>query len=100
YGVAHRLMHGVQYIVMVYAFLHRSAVQKLSKPGLWSRLAGQGRLKWFLLGGGAYALLYQIMLHNPLDEFGFGVVNFASYQAIPQFNLPALDYKAGYELFA
>jgi hypothetical protein len=100
YGVAHRLMHGVQYIVMVYAFLHRSAVRKLSQPGFWNRLAGKGRLKWFLLGGGAYALLYQLMLGNPLDEFGFGVVNFASYQAIPQFNIPELGFAGGYELFS
>jgi hypothetical protein len=100
YGVAHRLMHGVQYIVMVYAFLSRNATQKLSRPGLWSRLAGEGRLKWFLLGGGAYALLYQVMLGNPLDEFGFGVVNFASYQAIPQFNIPDLGFAGGYELFS
>jgi hypothetical protein len=100
YGVAHRLMHGVQYMVMVYAFLHRNATEKLSRPGLWSRLAGEGRLKWFLLGGGAYALLYQLMLNHPLDEFGFGVVNFASAQAIPQFNIPELGFAGGYELFS
>ena len=99
YGIAHRIMHGLQYIVMVYFFLDRSAKQGVAKAGLWSRLAGEGRLKWFILGGGAYALLYQIMLNNPLDEFGFGVVNFAPYQAIPQFDLPNLGFQGGYELF-
>ena len=54
----------------------------------------------FLLGGGAYALLYQVMLNNPLDEFGFGVVNFAPYQEIPQFNIPDLGFTGGYELFS
>jgi hypothetical protein len=57
-------------------------------------------MKWFILGGGAYALLYQLMLNNPLDEFGFGVVNFAPYPAIQQFNLPALDYAMSYELWS
>jgi hypothetical protein len=100
YGVAHRIMHGLQYIVMVYFFLDRNAKQGSAKAGLWTRLAGEGRLKWFVLGGGAYALLYQIMLNNPLDEFGFGVVNFAPYQAIPQFDLPNLGFQGGYELFS
>ena len=99
YGIAHRIMHGMQYIVMVYFFLDRSARQASAKPGLWSMLAGEGRLKWFIVGGGAYALLYQLMLNNPLDEFGFGVVNFAPYQAIPQFDLPNLGFQGGYELF-
>ena len=92
-------MQGMQYMVMVYFFLDRSARQSSAKPGLWSMLAGEGRLKWFIVGEGAYALLYQLMLNNPLDEFGFGVVNFAPYQAIPQFDLPTLGFQGGYELF-
>jgi hypothetical protein len=100
YGIAHRLMHGLQYMVIVYFFLERNAAQGSSRPGLWSRLAGEGRLKWFLLGGGLYALFYQLLLNNPLDSFGFGVVNFAPYQAIPQFDLPALGFAGGYELFS
>ena len=38
---------------------------------------GKGKLKWFLLGGGAYAIVVQLLINRPLDEFGFGVVNFA-----------------------
>ena len=52
FAIAHRIMHGVQYMVMVYFFLERKADGNLSKPEFWSLVAGQGRLKWFLLGGG------------------------------------------------
>ena len=100
YGVAHRIMHGVQYIVMVYFFLDRTKKQGEARPGLWSRLAGEGHLTWFLLAAGAYALLFQFLLGSPLDEFGFGVVNFANYQAIPSFDLPNLGFQGGYELFS
>ena len=100
YAVAHRIMHGVQYIVMVYAFMRRTSDRPTARPGFWSLVVGQGRLRWFLLGGVAYAVLFQLLINHPLDEFGFGVVNFAPYPAIPQFNLPALDYEASYALFS
>lgn len=100
YAVAHRIMHGVQYMVMVNAFLGRKAAHQQTRRGFWSWVSGDGRLKWFLLCGGAYAVLFQLLIQRPLDEFGFGVVNFAPYQAIPAFNLPALDAGSSYELFA
>ena len=100
YAIAHRIMHGVQYIVIVYFFMRRYAEQGSSTPGLWTRLVGHGRLRWFLVGGAAYALFFQLLLNRPLDEFGFGVVNFLPYPAIPQFNIPVLDYTGGYELWA
>jgi hypothetical protein len=100
FAVAHRIMHGVQYMVMVHAFLGRKALSSESRRGLWNRVTGQGRLKWFLLGGGIYAVLFQILIHRPLDELGFGVVNFAPYEAIPQFNIPELDPTAAYALFS
>jgi hypothetical protein len=100
FAVAHRIMHGVQYMVLVSAFLGRKAADRAARPGFWSRVSGKGRLKWFLLCGGAYAVVVQLLIQRPLDEFAFGVVNFAPYQAIPAFNLPALDATAGYELFA
>jgi len=100
YAIAHRIMHGVQYMVIVYFFLHRKAEQASSQPGLWTRLAGKGRLRWFLLTGFVYAVFFQMLLHVPFDSFGFGVVNFASYQEIPQFNLPELGRPGGYELWS
>jgi hypothetical protein len=100
FAIAHRIMHGVQYMVMVFLFMGRKAEEPSAQPGFWTRMSGKRGLKWFLLGGGAYAVLVQLLIGRPLDEFGFGIVNFAAYQAIPQFNIPALDYHSAYALFA
>jgi hypothetical protein len=100
YAVAHRIMHGVQYIVMVYAFMGRTAAQRPNALGLWRRMVGQGRFRWFLVGGIVYVALFQLLINRPFDELGFGVVNFAPYPAIQQFNLPALDYAGAYELWS
>lgn len=100
WAVAHRLMHGVQYIVMVYSFMDKSREKGTFRPGFWSRLTGPGNLKWFLAGGVGYAVLFQLIINRPLDEFGFGVVNFAPYPAIPEFGIPALDYSSGYAMFS
>jgi hypothetical protein len=99
YAVAHRIMHGVQYIVMVYAFMGRAAARREGPGGFWKRVVGEGRLRWFIVGAVAYAAFFQLLINRPFDEFGFGVVNFAPYPAIPQFNLPALDYAASHQLW-
>jgi hypothetical protein len=100
WAVAHRMMHGVQYIVMVYSFMEKSQEKGSFREGFWTRLTGPGNLKWFLGGGVAYAVLFQLIINRPLDEFGFGVVNFAPYPAIPEFGIPALDYSSGYAMFS
>lgn len=62
YAVAHRIMHGVQYIVMVYFFMRRAGshagTHASPQRGVWSRLVGQGRWYWFVLGGVAYAVVF------------------------------------------
>jgi hypothetical protein len=63
-------------------------------------MVAPGGLKWYLLGGVAYAVLFQLIINRPLDQFSFGVVNFAPYPAIPQFGISALDYSGAYALFA
>lgn len=100
YAVAHRIMHGTQYMVMVYAFMGRKAADASARRGVWNRLVGKGHLRWYILGGAAYAVVFQLLINRPLDELGFGVVNFAPYPAIEQFNIPALGYPGGAELWA
>lgn len=100
YAVAHRIMHGIQYIVMVYIFMDNSARKPGAKRGLWTRLVGERRWVLFVLGGIAYAGIFQLLINRPMDEFGFGVVNFAPYPAIEQFNLPALGYHGSFELWS
>jgi len=100
WAVAHRIMHGVQYIMYVWVYMDRLNAKGEATPGLWSKMVGKGGLKWYLLGGMAYAMIFQLFINRPLDEFGFGVVNFAPYPALPQFGIPALDYSAAFALFA
>jgi hypothetical protein len=100
YAIAHRIMHGVQYIVMVYAFMGRSAAQRPAEEQRAARTADWRRLRWLIPGGIAYAAVFQLLINRPLDEFGFGIVNFAPYPAIQQFNLPALDVAASYVLWS
>ena len=52
------------------------------------------------MGGFAYAIAFQLLIHLPRDEFGLGFVNFAPYPSIPEFGIPALDYSSGYALFS
>jgi len=100
WAVAHRVMHGVQYMVMVYSYMTKSQAKGTATAGFWSLLTGPGKLRWFLAGGAAYAVVFQLLINRPLDEFGFGVVNFAPYPAIAEFNLPALDYQASFGLYS
>ena len=99
YAVAHRIMHGLQYLVIVFSFMQKAG-EPASGPQGWGRiLAGHGRLQWFIVGGIAYAMVFQLLLNRPLDEFGFGVVNFAPYPPVPQFNFPAMDYAGSFALW-
>jgi hypothetical protein len=67
-------MHGLQYLVFVYWFLERKQKTSGTKPWMLPALNGWS----FALTGLAYALLLQLLLLRPLDEFGFGLFNFAS----------------------
>ena len=78
YGIAHRLMHGLQYIVIVYWYLRRK--QQSRDPVDRDRVAGlvqPGKVLRFVAACLVYAVLYQLIVGQPLERFGFGVVNFA-----------------------
>jgi hypothetical protein len=70
YTVAHRIMHGVQYIVFVYWYLGRKAATTGATPRLFPQF-GLGR---FLLLGAAYAVVFQVAVGSGLADFSFGLV--------------------------
>jgi len=103
-GVAHRLMHGVQYIVMVYWYTRRK-VHGTAPTGdrkrLVHRLVQAGNVKLFLLGCLVYAVVYQLLIGAPLGEFGFGIFNFTEgTAAIPELGLNGFGIEARYDLYA
>jgi hypothetical protein len=70
YTVAHRIMHGVQYIVFVYWYLGKKAEATGQRP----RLMGNFSLGRFLMFGAVYAVLFQLAVGSGLGDFSFGLV--------------------------
>ena len=101
FGIAHRMMHGIQYIVIVHSYVRRKSSDPGQQIGWFPRLAWKGNEKWFLVAGLFYAALYQIIVAAPLDQFGFGVVNFmAIYEAVPELGIAGMSEGMSYDLFA
>lgn len=83
YAVAHRIMHGVQYIAMVYWYLERKAEKTDRRPRFLGRLVW-----WRFLGLGIlYALLFQLAIGADLGDFTFGLVSVL--QADPAYGFSA-----------
>ena len=101
FGIAHRLMHGLQYMVIVHFFMKRMKQRVPDKRTWWARKFGAGNVTALVVLGLIYLFIYQILVNAPLEPLGFGVVNFtAVYHAIPSLGLEAIEREAGYELFA
>lgn len=75
WGVAHRLMHGVQYIVMVHAFMQRKHDSTGIEPAFTSRMFDRGGLAFYVGAGVFYAAAYQLLVGGSLADFGFGFVD-------------------------
>lgn len=105
-GIAHRIMHGLQYIVMVHSYIRRKEDVKGEGRGLLARLVQPSTVWAFVLMSLFYAFIYQLLTNQPLRQFGFGVVNFTSeyftsqYHAIPSLGLSGITPAVGYDLFA
>ncbi|MCA9510441.1 MAG: hypothetical protein KC560_07020 [Myxococcales bacterium] len=75
WGVAHRLMHGVQYIVMVHAYMQRKHDTDGIEPAATSRMFDRGGLAYFLGAAVFYAAAYQVIVGGSLADFGFGFLS-------------------------
>src|SRR5262249_21267274 len=113
FGIAHRLMHGVQYMAIVNSYLGRKLERFASRSAAecadmtpvegeahLASLTRSRRTMLFIGMGAAYALLYQFLVLRPLDEFGFGVVNFMAVGVAPQTGVADVSRATGYDLFA
>ena len=102
FGIAHRLMHGLQYNVMVLWYVKRKNKAQPTRSSFWIvRQLRAGNLLVFFVVGLVYAVCFQLAVQAPLDEFGFGLVHFADqYQAIPEHGIKAMPNWLGYHMFA
>lgn len=100
FAVAHRIMHGIQYIVMVY-FYNRHKVERTGGDSALLRfVSGKGRVKAFLLICAAYALAFHALTEGLVRDFGFGLIGFNtnfdlfSYSLLSSFALLHYYYDA------
>ena len=101
WSIAHRLMHGVQYMVIVYWYIRRKVAQTGQTRGVLASVARPGNLKAFLLLGLMYAVVYNFITGDGLDSFGFGILNFTiPYDSVPELGIAAMSSQARYDLFA
>ena len=70
--IAHSIMHGVQYIVIVHSHLRRNANPRDTFVSWVSR---SGNVAAFLGVCALYALAYQMITLQPLSTFGFGFLD-------------------------
>ncbi len=83
YLVAHRIMHGVQYILMVYWYVENKAERTGRTPLLLSNL----NLSRYLLLGAAYAIVYHFVTGGNLSLLSFGLINSLQSDPILNFSL-------------
>ena len=99
FGIAHRIMHGVQYNVMVYWYIRRKTADE--PQGISARLVRPGSVGLFIGVGVIYAAAFQFCTGGPLAAFGFGVVPFAGhYGEIPALGLQGMTKGESYALFS
>ncbi len=100
FAVAHRIMHGIQYIVMVY-FYNRHKVERTGGDSALLRYVASKRgVKFFILLCAAYALVFHALSEGLVRDFGFGLVGFNtnfdlfSYSLLSSFALIHYYYDA------
>ena len=95
FGIAHRIMHGVQYMVIVYFYLDHKAENKNN-----TRLSSFGVWKYIGLAV-LYLVLYQLFSGNPLSQFDFGIAGlFRDYTVIPEVGLDQVSARQARDIYA
>jgi hypothetical protein len=101
FAIAGQLMHGIQYFVISYAYTQRRIQQSASTGLVASLFLRPGSVLMFLCAAGFYAIIYQLIIGEPLAELGFGVIHLQrTYPAVPSANLGPMSEFTAYDLFA
>lgn len=101
WSIAHRLMHGLQYIVITYSYTRRKEEQLQQRDRLVWFVVKPGHVKVFVTACLFYALVFQLIMRNPLSEFGFGLIAFQEHgTGNSKLGLAGIDYREGFELYS
>ncbi|MDG2129814.1 MAG: hypothetical protein P8K08_17570 [Fuerstiella sp.] len=97
WGIAHKIMHGAQYTIMVYWYLRRQTQTANSESRFAARLVRPGNVTLFVLGGLFYAILVHTLTGGQIGAFIFGWLNYPTlYEAIPALGLAEWTPGEGY----
>lgn len=77
YAVAHRLMHGIQYIAMIYCFNRNRVARTGGDSSLLTYLAKPGHFKIFLLLCAVSVLIWLALTEGAIRDLGFGLVGYS-----------------------
>ena len=107
FDVAHRIMHGVQYIVIVYWYLRRKTQTEDEEAGpsrsreFVRSLVQPGHIIFFLLTCAIYLIAFHFLVGGSLESLSFDLIDFSEvYQAIPALELEKLKSDEAYAMFA
>ena len=99
--VAHRIMHGLQYIVMVYWYMQRQTSKSESTGRLVSALVRPGNILMFVVAGVMYSLLFHFLTGGEMGAFLFNWAQFPTmYDAIPRLGFPPMVANEAYPFVA
>ncbi len=102
YSISVQIMHGVQYIVISYYYT-RHRMRRSGDPESWAAfLVRPGNLKIFLMAGVFYAAVYQVIVGQSLEEFGFGVLHLQHQYSKPirHLAIEPMQLDAAFDLFS
>jgi hypothetical protein len=101
WGIAHKIMHGTQYMVMVYWYLRRQTSGPAPEARFAAALVRPGYVWAFVLVGVFYSVAVQILTGGQLGVFLFGWAQYPTlYEAIPALGLDAMSPGEGYAFVA
>lgn len=91
YFIAHRLMHGLQYIVFVHGYLQRRG-ERVPERDWLRRLTSPAAVPLFVACMLGYAMVFNFLSGGDLVPFGLGIVDFElHWDSIPEIARATLD---------
>ncbi len=101
YMIAHRIMHGLQYDVIVYSYIKRKVAKTADVRNLMKRLGRPGNVLPFIFLGLLYAFSFAFLVGNELTDFGLGLLRFnVPYDSLRELGIGTVIDMSNYQLFA
>ena len=101
YMVAHRIMHGLQYDVIVYSYIHRKAAKTDGVRKIMSLLARPQNILLLLAFAALYTVVFALLIGHNLTDFGLGLIHYdLPYDSLRELGIYNYVDASGYQLFA